>query len=141
MNIFLFLRKDREFSECFSAVVEALNPHVGLEYYRSVERLADRLRQPGASPSLGVLVAATRKELADLLMIHELIWEEKVIVVLPDRDPATVFEGHFLRPRFVTFIDRDPTDVAAVLSKMLELQVLARSLKLEPDSSTARLGP
>jgi hypothetical protein len=40
-------------------------------------------------------------------------------LILPDADPQTIARGHNLRPRYLSNIQSDFQDVAAVLRKML----------------------
>ncbi|MCD6199973.1 MAG: hypothetical protein J7K15_15635, partial [Deltaproteobacteria bacterium] len=51
--------------------------------------------------------------------VRDLIWDLRLILILPDREAGTIAKGHILRPRFLTYLDSDFTEVAAVLKKML----------------------
>jgi len=56
-----------------------------------------------------------------MLGIRDLLAETKIILLLPDRKRATVSKGHNLYPRFLTYMDGDFSDVAAVLQKMVSI--------------------
>ncbi|MEN6332381.1 MAG: hypothetical protein ABFD57_10375 [Smithella sp.] len=66
------------------------------------------------------MLAASGKELEDILSIRELLEDAKIILIVPDTDPATLARGHTLRPRFLSDCGSDFVDVAAVLGRMIE---------------------
>jgi hypothetical protein len=65
-------------------------------------------------------LAANKEDLLYLVANKELIWNLRVILILPDREEDTVTKGHLLRPRFLTYADGNFLDVATVLGKMLQ---------------------
>ena len=68
---------------------------------------------------IAILLAASKEELQELVSVGELLEDIRIILVLPDTDRDTVANAHILRPRYLTYVDSDFSDVAAVLSKML----------------------
>ena len=100
-------------------MVENLNLECGLEIYRTIESLSHRLCRPEKKLTAAVLLTTSKQELLDILSIKDLLFNMRIILVLPDREEDTVTKGHSLRPRFLTYIDSDFGDIAAVLSKML----------------------
>lgn len=100
-------------------IIEGLIPEEDIGIFRTVEALADRLRQFRHNLSLAVILARTHKEFKDVLLIRDLLSDLPIILILPDRDKNTISQGHSLYPRFLTYSDGDFTDVAAVLEKML----------------------
>jgi hypothetical protein len=101
-------------------VIEDLVPKEKIEVYRTAEDLSSRLREPTYDLSVAVLLAATKEDLSYLISNKELIWNLRVILVLPDRQDDTVTKGHLLRPRFLTYADGNFSDVSTVLSNMLQ---------------------
>lgn len=93
-----------------------------LEIFRTITNFTQRLQQPVDNPTVAVLAAATKEDLADILAIRSWLERVKVIVVLPDNETETISQGHKLHPRFLTYADSDFQDVAAVLCKMLSLE-------------------
>ena len=57
--------------------------------------------------------------MAQVLIIDDDEFMLRVILILPDADPQTIARGHNLRPRYLSNIQSDFQDVAAVLRKML----------------------
>jgi len=119
MNILLYEAVDEGNNKQFHRMIEDLNLECGLEIYRTIESLSQRLRQPEKNLTVAVLFAISNRELLDIISIKELLFNVRIILVLPDREEDTITKGHSLHPRFLTYIDGDFGDIAAVLSKML----------------------
>ena len=102
-------------------VVEELVPKDRLEICRTIESFSGRLCRPGCRDAIAVLLAASAKELVDFLFIRDLLSDVRIILIVPDRDDATISRGHKLYPRFLSYMDTDFNDVASVLGKMLTL--------------------
>jgi len=66
-----------------------------------------------------VILAPGRKILLELQDLDQMLERLRVILILPDADPQTIARGHNLRPRYLSNIQSDFQDVAAVLRKML----------------------
>jgi hypothetical protein len=98
-----------------------------IQVYRSIATLAPRLRRLNAADVVTVLVAETRPELFDLLTLQHLVKDFRLILLLPDRDKATVSAGHLLRPRFVSYVDANLEPVVAVVTGLLEIDRRRRS--------------
>ena len=91
-----------------------------VEVFRSMIGLSARFRQPLEDPTITVLIAQTREELENLLLIRDLLRDVRIVLVLPDRDAETIAKGHVLQPRFFSYLDADAGQVNAVLKKMLD---------------------
>ncbi len=103
-------------------IVTTLVPRQQLEICRSSEELSQRLRRPLCKEFIGVFLTSNRQELSDLLSIRNLLTDIRIILIVPDSEKDTVSKGHTLYPRFLSFVDSDFKDVAAVLGKMLEIK-------------------
>jgi len=137
MNLLLYAPVRDGVGERLQKVVEAMVPVHNTEIYRTVETLTRRLREPAHRPSIAVLLAASREDLLEILSIKELIWDLRIILILPDREKDTIAKGHALRPRFLTYSDSDVTDVAVVLRKMLGSRASGRH-KADPTCPPSR---
>jgi hypothetical protein len=109
-----------------NGAIEALQPSIAelvgsnnLEVFRTITKLAHRLRQSMDNSTVAILVAATKEDLADILALHTWLERVKVILVLPDYEIETIAQGHKLRPRFLTVLGGNLQEVVAVLKKML----------------------
>jgi len=120
MHLLFYSTAAGEAGKKLQGVIEELVPEEKIEVYRTEEGLSRRLREPTYDLSVAVLLAATNKDLLYLLANKELIWNLRVILILPDREEQTITKGHLLRPRFLTYADGNFLDVATVLGKMLQ---------------------
>jgi hypothetical protein len=91
-----------------------------IEACSTVDLLSQRLRRPIPEQFIVVLLAASRDELARIMMLRELLLDRRVILVLPNHDPDTASSGHMLRPRFITYRNGDYSDVSVVLGRMIK---------------------
>lgn len=89
------------------------------EYIRSLNQLINHLRTPIGISTLGIIWPSSRQELLELRAKGYLFRDMRIILILPDRHPDTISEGHLLRPRFVGFADGNPDDVVAVVAKLI----------------------
>jgi hypothetical protein len=85
------------------------------------EELTHWLLQPAQDVRAAVLFARDHYHLSMLLSLRDLLYDCRVILVLPDRAPSTVAQGHTFRPRLLTFVDTDFIPmVGAVLQHIQE---------------------
>jgi len=120
MNLLFYRSLTDRVGAQLQRVIEGLVPKEKMEVYRTPESLSARLHQPTYDLSVAVLLAATKEDLSYLVSDKELIWNLRVILVLPDSEDDTVTKGHLLRPRFLTYADGNFLYVATVLSRMLQ---------------------
>ena len=67
---------------------------------------------------VALLVADGQREMEELLKIRRSVAEMEWIVVLPDRQAATVSLGLRLLPSFLTYTDANLADIGAVLQRI-----------------------
>ncbi len=122
MEVFFYAKAKEGAGKRLQQVIEMLVPKSKTVIFRTTNGLSRRLRRPKPANDLtvGVLLAASRKDLQDIVSIGELLGDVRIIMVLPDREAETIAKGHSLRPRFITYADSDFEDISAVLKKMLE---------------------
>lgn len=101
--------------------VRCLNSELDTEIFQSVGDLVKRFRKGKREISVAILCACTREELAEILGIRDLLRDLRTILILPDRESATLAQGLTLRPRFFSFVDADFKDVSAILARMLKI--------------------
>ena len=120
MNLLFYTTEIRGNGKHLQSVIEELVPEDKTEIYRTIDSLSHRLRRPICDLAVAVLLAASNEDLLDLLSISDLLDDLRVILLLPNREKDTIAKGHTMRPRFLTYADSNFSDVAAVLSKMLQ---------------------
>ena len=91
-----------------------------LEVYRTFDLFAERLRHPVDERNIVLLLVPDRHELERIATLQLLLSNVRVILIAPSQDPETVATAHRLRPRFLTYVDSDYSDISAVLKRMLD---------------------
>lgn len=120
MCVLYFAGESAAASRSLQNVLEMLVMPGKLETFRTVDSLKNRLRQPtGITDSIAVLFTRSKQELVGLLRIADLLSDLRIVLLLPDDHVETIASGHLLRPRFLSHVDGDVGEVAAVLQKML----------------------
>lgn len=100
-------------------VVEAVSPSVTVETFRSISDLSARLHKPAFNSPIVVLLAMNREDLENIVAIQDLLFDSRIVLILPDKEDDTMALGHTMRPRFVSCRDSSFSDIAAVLNKMI----------------------
>jgi hypothetical protein len=119
MSIVLYSNESGKLAQRLQKIIKELKPEDRMECFQHMDLLIERLRKPRGDMSIAVLLSANRSDLLEILTIKDLFDDIRTILILPDRDDETIARGHRLHPRFMTFVDSDFDDVAAVLRKML----------------------
>ncbi len=89
-------------------------------YLPEVKDVEPHLRKPAYMEKLLVLMPRDRRELDDLIAISDLMRDAKLILVLPEDDPVINEQSHLMRPRFVSYIDCDPSRLIMVIDRILK---------------------
>ncbi len=116
-------KKGEQLQEAIESVVKPGNT----EIYRDFESLCKRLRRQTYVLDVSILFAKNKSELMGFLSIKNLLFDLRIILILPDGEKETITKGHMLFPRFLTYGDNDFEDVAAVLRKMFQKKTFATS--------------
>jgi hypothetical protein len=90
-----------------------------VEIYYTLDKFYQRLTQSGSSNAVTVLLIASRHELENIVQYADLLCDQKIILVLPDRAQDTLSMGHALYPRYISYTDSDLQDVTIVLRKLI----------------------
>jgi hypothetical protein len=123
MTVLFFSTETQGAGEQLQREIETFIPGDEIEIYHTFESFSNRLRQPMWNLSVLVLVVGTREDLQELFLIRDLFNSIPVILVIPDRENDTIFTGHKLYPRFLSYIDSNYLDVAMVLNKLINKEV------------------
>ena len=118
--VILFSTSKRKSGERLQRIIETVVSKKNVTIYRTIDELSGGLRQPRNDVSVALLLASSRMDLHELVSLRDLLWDIKIILILPDSDPETIAKGHILRPRFLSDCDSNFQDVAAVLSRMIK---------------------
>ncbi len=98
--------------------MQGMTDQFQLNTFGDIPSLVAHLRKPMQEDTLCILIPADNHDLHRLNTIRHLMRDMRLILILPNRQAETISEGHSLRPRFVSYVDRPLTDVTAVVRKM-----------------------
>lgn len=91
-----------------------------VQVLRNLTVLHSALRRSPGGCGLLLLLIASVAELKRVVRLADLLEDQRIILVLPNRDRKTVALGHRLYPRFISCVDGDLQDVDKVMAKMIE---------------------
>jgi hypothetical protein len=94
-------------------------PSGNLEVFKTLGSFSERLRKPMDDAQVAVIFATSEEDLLAMLTISDLLHNVRLILILPDRKDSTVAIGHSLRPRFLSYVDGNFSEITAVLGKMI----------------------
>jgi len=118
MTVLFYSTISEEYAEKIEGVIAKAIPTAKIEIHRSIESLAQKIRQPEEEKNLLLLALHRREDLKEILGIRTIVENFRTVLVLPDQERETIAAAHQLRPRFVTTLDGDLEELAAVLKKM-----------------------
>lgn len=99
--------------------VQTQNWYGQVEIYYTLEKLCQRFTQAGNINAVTVILVASRHELEKIVQYAELLYDQKIVLVLPDRALQTLSMAHGLYPRFISYMDGNLQDVTSVLRKLI----------------------
>jgi len=91
-----------------------------IETVATLKALWERFHHPVTDRTLLILVPENRQQLEALIYLGDLMNDNPILLVLPDRKPITISTGHKLYPRFVSYLDADFSYLTGVLARMIE---------------------
>ena len=119
MKVIIYNPLNNETGEKFNQVVNHDIPEEIRENIHSFGELVQKLTKPKECETIIILLIGSQNQLLEISLITHLLQQHKIILILPDQEKETVFKGHQVHPKFLTFIDNGFTDVAEVLKKMM----------------------
>ena len=99
--------------------IQTQNWYGQVEIYYTLDRFYQRFTRSGSSNAVTVLLIASHHELQNIVQYADLLCDQKIILVLPNRAQETLSMGHALYPRFISYTDGDLQDVTSVLRKLI----------------------
>ena len=117
--LLLYTPRAQKDSHRLERAVATVVPPEAIEIVHTPVDLGYRLTRLNNGFMVAVMMAAAGEELEELLALGLILERLRIILVIPDAEPRTISRGHILRPRYISYIDSDFQDVAAVLGKIL----------------------
>lgn len=118
MEVFLYSSQIEEKEQKIQRMMREIFPKDQLSVLRSVENVSQKLRKPREKKPIFVLLAYKKDDLFDFFTMRDQLHEVRLVLVLPDAEEGTISLAHRLRPNYLTYVDRDPQELKAVLKKM-----------------------
>jgi hypothetical protein len=119
MDLFIYSTASETNQKQLEDSFKAFMPKGKIEVFRSFDNLSQRLKLPAQPQSIAVLAPGSRRELQGILSRIDLLRDLRIIVIAPDREVETTAIAHQLRPRYLTYLNGDFGELAAVLGKMV----------------------
>ena len=119
MDLIIYSTVSEEHQKRIDDLVNTFLPQGEIEVFRSLDDLSQKLKQPAQAESVAVLAPGSREDLLQILSRHYLLRDLRIVLIAPDHDVETVAIAHKLRPRYLTYLNGDFGDLAAVLLKMI----------------------
>jgi len=119
MQLLFYANKNDNNENRLNAAIQAALPEKSIERFTSLADLRERLRRIVEPESIMVLAALDRSELVKMQAFRDMLTEIFIILVLPDRLKSTIRLAHLLRPRFISQLGDDFSDLNQIVSKMI----------------------
>jgi hypothetical protein len=118
MSLIVYIPKSNDSGRRLQQMIGQLVWQDSIEIFYHLSRLDFRLREPSGNEDILLFCASTPQDLDALVSSSHLLNNLRLILILPDRETETAAKGHLLRPRFLSYLDSDFSDLALVLEKM-----------------------
>jgi len=118
MDLFIYSTASETNQKQLEDSFKAFMPKGKIEVFRSFDNFSQRLKLPAQPQSIAVLAPGSRQELQGILCRIDLLRDLRIIVIAPDHEAETTAIAHQLRPRYLTYLNGDFGELAAVLRKM-----------------------
>jgi len=99
-------------------IIEIMFPVEKYKILYSLKNMEEHLRSSLADDFIIILQISSFTQLQEVTSLKELIINHRIILILPDDDPAAAALAHTLRPRLITYRDSDFLDVAEVITRL-----------------------
>jgi len=108
-------------SDCGKAerIIEKFYREERYSVFREISLFEKHVRAYLSHEHLIILHAESKEHLQQFMAMRDLLIGHRIVLILPDRDKATLAQGHRLRPRFITYLDADFREMASVLYNIL----------------------
>ncbi len=116
MHIHLFISEKAPAGERLRAALRDVLSGLSVIQYSRIEAFDQVIPSHFNEAAVAVVMVGENEELARLADKKGILEKTRTILILPDNGKEALTMGHLLRPRFLTFMSSDFSDVAAVLT-------------------------
>ena len=121
-NILLCTAPSHQVTTKLKDIIQSISKKNNIIAVTNTRDLLDILHKPMNGVDAVVIFRASRKGLSALLNLSEELHRLPLILILPDQKNQTIANGHSLRPRFLSYMDSDFSDVRDALQNILKKQ-------------------
>lgn len=121
-NILLCTSPSHQVTTKLKDIIQSISEENNIIPVTSTRDLLHILHKPMNGVDAVVIFRASRKGLNALLHLRDELHRLPLILILPDQKNQTIANGHSLRPRFLSYMDSDFSDVRDVLQNILKKQ-------------------
>lgn len=119
MQLLFYASKNDKNENRLETAIRSATTGGTIEHFSSLSGLRNRLRSIVEPDSIMVLAAVDKSELLKMQAFRSMLTEIFIILVLPDRQKSTIRLAHLLRPRFISNLEDDFSDLNQIVSKMI----------------------
>lgn len=121
MKAVLYVNRVDNVGERLENIIHTQVPQIQVKICNSIDLFSQILRQPLNNISVVILLVASKNELIQFNHMETFFDNIRIILILPDRRKDTLALGLKLKTSFISYVDSDLQDVAAVLGQILKI--------------------
>jgi hypothetical protein len=121
-NILLCTAPSHQVTSKLKGIIQSISTESNIIAVTSTRDLLHILHKPMNGVDAVIIFRASRKGLNALMNLRDELHRLPLILILPDQKNQTIANGHSLRPRFLSYMDSDFSDVRDVLRNILKKQ-------------------
>ena len=122
MDLLLYSARESKTARRLSQALHRIQGNLSREHIRNLDVLVRRLRRPSVKPLAVILLAENQTELQELVALECWLEDFRIILIVPDTAHETMTMGHRLRPRYLSYVHKDFSDVASVIARLSKSQ-------------------
>jgi hypothetical protein len=118
MHIAIYANTDSQSFKRLHHIITSTDVGQPPEVHSDLNLFCECFRAVAYHPDLIIIMPTCFDELETLAVARDLFASIRTIVILPERDPPTISQGHLFHPSFITFDDDDFQDLALILKHL-----------------------
>jgi len=120
MKILLYAEKKDPSVERLERMIKTYFDQLDFLTCRTIHSLTDELLRPCGYLRIVVFFVSRKEEFSTLGNIKKMLWNVRLILILPDNEIQTLLKAHQFFPRYLSYVDSDFKAVVTVLKRMLQ---------------------
>ena len=117
--IFFSVEKGERFNQILG-FAKTLFPADEISIHSEVTGFSNAIVEPGFDQRITLILAGSSHDLTRILPFRDLFENRFVILILPDSEKETVDKALTLYPRYIDYVQNDPSGIYLVLKKLVQ---------------------